>query len=67
MSMPLREKLGNCNEDEEKDEGGDSYRDKSREAIVDFPDPERPTIAVQELSGISMEIFRRTGASGRDG
>lgn len=48
-------------------ETGASYRARSSEAIVDFPEPERPTIAVQELAGIVMDTSRRTGASGREG
>lgn len=34
---------------------------------MDFPDPERPTIAVQEPSEMVRETFRKTDASGRDG
>jgi hypothetical protein len=35
--------------------------------MVDFPEPELPTIAEQLFSGIFKEKFVRIGASGRDG
>lgn len=35
--------------------------------MVDFPDPDRPTIAVQELDGMVMDTPFKTGTVGRDG
>lgn len=46
---------------------GASYSDSSSDAMVDFPDPERPTIAVHEFAGMVMDTSRRTSASGREG
>lgn len=62
MSTPPREIAGRLLLD-----GGDSYRDSSRDAMVDLPDPERPTMAVHESLGIVNEMSRRTKVSSRDG
>lgn len=35
--------------------------------MVDFPDPDRPTSAVQELRGIVIETFFNTSVVGREG
>lgn len=37
------------------------------EAIVDFPEPDRPTIAVHEFELTENETFLSTLASGLDG
>ena len=34
---------------------------------MDFPDPDRPTSAVQELGGIEIETFFNTDVVGREG
>lgn len=62
MSTPAREMAGNPPWD-----NGDSYRAESRDAMVDLPDPDRPTNAVHECLGIVNETSRRARASGRDG
>lgn len=62
MSTPAKEMVGNPSLDR-----GDSYRDNSRDTMVDFPDPERPTIAVHECLGIVSDISRSAKTSGRDG
>lgn len=35
--------------------------------MVDLPDPDRPTIAVQEFPAMLMDTFFRTSVRGRDG
>lgn len=46
---------------------GASYRERSSDAMVDLPDPERPTTAVQEPCGMVMETSSRMSVHGRDG
>lgn len=62
MSTPPREIVGAPYLD-----NGASYRDSSNDAIVDLPDPERPTIAVHESWGMVMKTFRSARASDREG
>lgn len=61
MSTPPSEMAGTLSE------AGVSSRANSRAAMVDLPEPERPTIAVHEFSGMVKETSFRTGVSGRDG
>ena len=44
-----------------------SYKESRSEVMVDFPEPEAPTIAVQALSWTDKLKFRRTRSSGLDG
>lgn len=46
---------------------GQAYRPRSRETIVDLPEPELPTSATQLLPGIVREMRFRTLVSGRPG
>lgn len=62
MSIPLRDIGGILSW-----EVGASYRPRSSDAIVDLPEPDRPTIAVHWFRGMLMDTSRRTCASGRDG
>ena len=43
------------------------WRPRIREAIVDFPEPEKPTSAVVVCGLIVREIEERIGAVGREG
>ena len=44
-----------------------SYMESRSEVMVDFPEPEAPTMAVQAFSRTDKLKFRRTGSSGLDG
>lgn len=43
------------------------YKPRSKEATVDLPDPEEPTMAVQVFCGMVRLKFCRTLVSGREG
>ena len=62
MSIPPREMVGVSSF-----ESGASYRERRSEEMVDLPEPERPTMAVQAPCGMVMEKSLRMSASGRDG
>lgn len=62
MSIPPREMDGMSSF-----ERGASYRESRSEAMVDLPEPERPTIAVQAPWGMVIDKSLRMSASGRDG
>lgn len=46
---------------------GASYNASNNEAMVDLPEPERPTIAVHEVGAILKEMFCKTLVSGLEG
>lgn len=69
--------MGTCNRDmssppsvivgsPERD-SGQTYNANNKDAMVDLPDPERPTMAVQVFCEILMETFFRTPVSGLEG
>ena len=67
MSKPESVRGGSLEEepDSKEDEGG--YKPSRSEAMVDFPEPEEPTIAVQRPPGMLRLRSESAQLSGRDG